>query len=205
MALILLLSRAYSSEGRSFARPGATKLLYFFEDFALDSDRRELRRGSELFSVEPQVFDLLQYLIRNRDRVVSKDDLISAVWHGRIVSEATLSSRINAARSALHDSGDEQRLIRTILRKGIRFVGAVREEGGTEATTAVDRPKRGIGLTRPSIDRRAAVRQHERRCGAGLLRRRDGRGHHHRSVATSNGCSSSRAIQASPTRAARSM
>ena len=141
MALILLLSRGYSSDRRSSARFGATKLQYVFEDFSLDCDRRELRRGSELLAVEPQVFDLLQYVIRNRDRVVSKDDLISAVWHGRIVSEATLSSRINAARSALHDSGDEQRLIRTIMRKGIRFVGAVREESGNEGTTAVDRPK----------------------------------------------------------------
>ena len=127
-------------------------MLYLFEDFSLDSDRRELRRGGELLSVEPQVFDLLQYLIRNRDRVVSKDDLMSAVWQGRIVSDATLSSRINAARSALHDSGEEQRLIRTILRKGIRFVGAVREEGGAEATVAMERPKPALGLPdRPSI------------------------------------------------------
>ncbi|TIP97337.1 MAG: transcriptional regulator, partial [Mesorhizobium sp.] len=59
---------------------------YHFEDFALDGDRRELRRGNELVSVEPQVFDLLQYLIRNRERVVSKDDLVDAVWQGRIIS-----------------------------------------------------------------------------------------------------------------------
>jgi TolB-like protein len=127
-------------------------LLYLFENFALDSDRCELRRGSELLSVEPQVFDLLQYLIRNRDRVVSKDDMVSAVWQGRIVSDATLSSRINAARSALHDTGEEQRLIRTMVRKGIRFVGAVREEGGSEATVAMERPMPGLGLPdRPSI------------------------------------------------------
>ena len=127
-------------------------MLYVFEDFSLDCDRRELRRGNELLSIEPQVFDLLQYLIRNRDRVVSKDDLISAVWHGRIVSEATLSSRINAARSALRDSGNEQRLIRTIIRRGIRFVGAVREDAGTKGTTAVDPPKAALGLPdRPSI------------------------------------------------------
>ena len=127
-------------------------MLYLFEDFVLDSDRRELRRGGELLSVEPQVFDLLQYLIRNRDRVVSKDDLMNAVWQGRIVSDATLSSRINAARSALHDNGEEQRLIRTILRKGIRFVGAVREEDGAEAMVAVEQPKPGLGLPdRPSI------------------------------------------------------
>ena len=96
---------------------------YLFEDFALDGDRRELRRGNDLISIEPQVFDLLQYLIRNRERVVSRDDLIDAVWQGRIVSDATLASRINAARNALHDSGEEQRLIRTILRRGLRFVG----------------------------------------------------------------------------------
>ena len=100
---------------------------YLFEDFALDGQRRELRRGGDLVGVEPQVFDLLQYIIRNRDRVVSKDDLIEAVWQGRIVSDATLSSRINAARTALGDNGEDQRLIRTVLRKGIRFVGDVRE------------------------------------------------------------------------------
>jgi TolB-like protein len=83
------------------------------------------------------VFDLLQYLVRNRDRVVSKDDLIAAVWQGRIVSEATLGSRINAVRAALRDNGEQQRLIRTILRKGVRFVGAVREQSaaGVPATT----------------------------------------------------------------------
>ena len=102
---------------------------YLFEDFALDGDRRELRRGDDLISVEPQVFDLLQSLVRNRDRVVSKDDLVDAVWQGRIVSDATLASRVNALRSALRDSGEEQRLVRTILRRGFRFVGAVREEG----------------------------------------------------------------------------
>jgi len=103
-------------------------LLYFFEGFALDGERRELRRGSALVAVEPQVFDLLEYLIRNRERVVSKDDLIAAVWGGRIVSDVTLDSRVNAARRAIQDSGKEQRLIKTLPRKGIRFVGTVREE-----------------------------------------------------------------------------
>ncbi len=79
-------------------------------------------------AVEPQVFDLLVYLLENRDRVVSKDDLIASVWGGRIVSESTLTSRINAARKAVGDSGGEQRLIRTIPRKGLRFVGEVRIE-----------------------------------------------------------------------------
>ncbi len=99
---------------------------FLFGDHALDSDRRELRRGSQPIAVEPQVFDLLVCLVENRDRVVSKDDLIASVWGGRIVSDSTLTSRINAARRALGDSGDEQKLIRTIARKGLRFVGAVR-------------------------------------------------------------------------------
>ena len=107
-----------------------------FENQILDSDRRELRRGSELVSLEPQVFDLLLYLIQNRDRVVSKDDLIASVWGGRIVSDSTLDSRINATRKALGDSGDEQRLIRTVARKGVRFVCAVDEATKNETSTS---------------------------------------------------------------------
>lgn len=102
-------------------------MLFLFENFVLDAGRRELRRKGVLVPVEPQVFDLLVYLVRNRDRVVSKDDLIASVWNGRIVSDSTLSTRINAARRALGDSGEEQRLIRTAARKGLRFVGAARE------------------------------------------------------------------------------
>jgi len=109
-----------------------------FCDHTLDPDRRELRRGSEPIAVEPQVFDLLIHLIRNRDRVVSKDDLIASVWDGRIVSESTLTSRINAARKAIGDSGEEQKLIRTIARRGFRFVGEVRMQSncGEPADTA---------------------------------------------------------------------
>ena len=80
----------------------------------LDLDRRELRLGSNPVHVEPQVFDLLAHLIAKRDRVVSRDEILDAVWHGRIVSDATLSSRINAARQAIGDSGKTQTLIRTI-------------------------------------------------------------------------------------------
>src|SRR5712691_7195713 len=100
---------------------------YLFGDYALDADRRELWRGSELVPVEPQVFDLLLHLIRNRDHVVSKDDLLAAVWNGRIVSESTLGNRINAARRAIGDSGEQQKFIRTVPRRGIRFVDGVRE------------------------------------------------------------------------------
>jgi len=94
-------------------------LRYLFEDYALDVDRRELRRGEALVALEPQVFDLLAYLVRNRERVVSKNDLLAAIWHGRIVSESAMTTRINAARHAVADSGAEQRLIKTLHRKGI--------------------------------------------------------------------------------------
>ena len=100
---------------------------YLFEEYTFDTDRRELRRGVKVLSITPQVFDLLDYLIRNRERVVSKDDLISAVWNGRIVSDAALTTRLNAARAAIGDSGDKQRLVKTLPRKGFRFVGAVHE------------------------------------------------------------------------------
>jgi DNA-binding winged helix-turn-helix (wHTH) protein len=100
---------------------------FVFEDYVLDPDRRELTRGSEAISIGPQVFDLLLYLVQNREHVVSKDELLDGVWDGRIVSESTLTSHINAARRAVGDSGQEQRLIRTIARKGFRFVGEVRE------------------------------------------------------------------------------
>ncbi|MGH9811205.1 MAG: winged helix-turn-helix domain-containing protein, partial [Terriglobia bacterium] len=99
-----------------------------FADHVLDTERRELRRGGALISLEPQVFDVLVFLIANRDRVVSRDDLIASVWNGRIVSESTLTSRINAARKAVGDSGEQQSLIRTIPRKGFRFVGALDDQ-----------------------------------------------------------------------------
>ncbi len=111
-------------------------MLFLFSDHGLDTDRRELRRGTVAIAVEPQVFDLLVYLVENRERVVSKDDLIASVWGGRIVSDSTLTSRINAARRAVRDSGALQKLIRTIPRKGFRFVGSVRTDanGAAHAT-----------------------------------------------------------------------
>jgi TolB-like protein len=107
------------------ATPGRVEVQFLFEDHILDVDRRELRRGSQQIPVGPQVFDLLVYLVQNRERVVTKDDLLDAVWSGRFVSESNLTTRINAARKAIRDSGEEQRLIRTVPRKGFRFVGAV--------------------------------------------------------------------------------
>jgi TolB-like protein/tetratricopeptide (TPR) repeat protein len=120
---------------------------YVFEDFVLDADCRELLCGTERIAVEPQVFDLLHYLIRNRDHVVSKDDLIASVWSGRAVSDSALSTRLNAARLALGDNGEEQRLIRTLPRKGLRFVATVREEPGASGRGS---PASGL-LDRASI------------------------------------------------------
>lgn len=99
---------------------------YLFEDYALDTDRRELHRGASIVPVAPQVFDLLEYLIRNRERVVSKDELVGAVWNGRIVSDAAITTRLNVVRAAVGDTGEKQRLIKTVPRKGVRFLGAVR-------------------------------------------------------------------------------
>jgi TolB-like protein len=113
-------------------------LRYLFEEFAFDTDRRELHRGADVVSVAPQVFDLLDYLIRNRERVVSKDDLISAIWNGRSVSEAALTTRLNIARSVIGDTGFEQRLIKTLPRRGFRFVGPVREVQEPGCTAVID-------------------------------------------------------------------
>jgi TolB-like protein len=109
-------------------------MLYLFEAYALDNDRRELVKADRPIAVQPQVFDLLAFLIANRDRVVTKDELIEAIWDGRVVSESTLTSRINAARSAIGGSGGEQRLIRTASRNGFRFIGAVRETASIGAS-----------------------------------------------------------------------
>src|SRR5215210_5511995 len=122
---------------------GTRDVLFSFADRTLDVERRELRHGSKPVAVEPQVFDLLIYLIGNRDRVVSKDDLIASIWGGRIVSESALTSRINAARKAVGDSGEHQRLIRTISRKGIRFVAEVSE--------SADSPAKVVTSDRPSL------------------------------------------------------
>jgi TolB-like protein len=131
-------------------------LRYLFEEYAFDTDRRELHRGADVVSVAPQVFDLLDYLIRNRERVVSKDDLINAIWNGRIVSDAALTTRLNAARNAIGDSGDEQRLIKTLPRKGFRFVATVREAqepaGAATAGKPIEPPRPALTLPdKPSI------------------------------------------------------
>ncbi|MGY4263768.1 TolB-like protein [Bradyrhizobium sp. USDA 4519] len=130
------------------------RLRYLFEDYSLDTDKRELHRGADAVSVTPQAFDLLVHLIANRDRVVSKDDLISAIWSGRIITDAALATRINSARVAIGDTGEEQRLIRTLSRKGFRFVASVREiskpDGASTASSAPSVPAAEVS-DRPSI------------------------------------------------------
>lgn len=114
-------------------------MLFQFENFTLDVARRELRADGVEVPVEPQVFDLLGLLIRRRDEVVSRDELIERIWKGRVISESAMASRINAARVAVGDNGTDQRLIKTIARKGIRFVGEVREQGS--ATRDAPQPR----------------------------------------------------------------
>ncbi|WP_429211688.1 winged helix-turn-helix domain-containing tetratricopeptide repeat protein [Metapseudomonas resinovorans] len=115
---------------------------FAFGDYVLDQERRELTRRGQVVAVGPQVFDLLLQLVRSRDRVVSKDDLLEAVWGGRIVSESTITSHINAVRKAIGDTGEEQRLVRTVARKGYRFVGEIRASE-TGETRQPDRPGGG--------------------------------------------------------------
>jgi DNA-binding winged helix-turn-helix (wHTH) protein len=141
---------------QSEATQGNGSLRYLFEEYAFDTNRRELHRGADVVSVAPQVFDLLDYLIRNRERVVSKEDLINAIWNGRIVSDAALTTRLNAARSVIGDTGEEQRFIKTLPRKGFRFVGPVLEAQGpagpATADNAIEPPRPALTLPdKPSI------------------------------------------------------
>src|SRR6516225_8501199 len=150
------------SRGRGKAKPtlSGQKLIFAFDNYVLDTERRELREGHTLVSVQPQVFDLLEYLIRNRGRVISRDDLLDAIWAGRIVSESTLATRINAARSAIGDDGESQRFIRTLPRKGIRFVGEVREveeEEQPRARRAAASPSGAVATVAPRVE---AERRH---------------------------------------------
>jgi TolB-like protein len=126
------------------AQKGKGSLRYLFEDSVLDIGRRELHRDGKVVAVAPQVFDLLKYLIRNREHVVSKDDLIAAIWDGRIVSDAALTTRLNVARGAIGDSGEEQRLIKTLPRKGFRFVGTVREVPAQAIDAVIENPLEAV-------------------------------------------------------------
>jgi TolB-like protein len=142
----------YSHALSASSPPVRKALLYRFESYELDVAKRELRRGGHLVALAPQVFDLLLFFIENRERVVSKDDLIAGVWNGRIVSDSALTTRTNAVRSALEDSGSQQRLIRTFPRKGLRFMGAVQvsqEDGANQSAERAPTATEGPALSLP--------------------------------------------------------
>jgi len=112
-------------------------LIFVFGDCELDLDRFELRRAGRPRPVEPQVFDLLAVLIRERHRVVPKEELLDTVWGNRFVSESALTSRVKAARQAIGDDGRSQGLIRTAHRRGYQFTASVREAAQPEPGVAV--------------------------------------------------------------------
>ena len=117
---------------------------YRFAEFEIDLSQQELRRLGESVHIEPQVFDLIVHLVRNHDRIVSKDELIETIWNGRIISEAALSSRINGARRALGDNGTDQFFIRTLHKRGFRFVGDVQAVTAPDADAARLAPDDGV-------------------------------------------------------------
>ena len=113
-------------------------MTFVFGDCEVHCERRELFRTGTRVHVEPQVFDLLVHLVRHHERVVSKAELIDSVWQGRSISDDALTSRVSDARRAIGDNGAEQRLIRTVPRRGFRFVGPVMEaSSASPASTPV--------------------------------------------------------------------
>lgn len=132
-----------------------------FANFEVDQLARELLKGGEPVAVEPKVFDLLVMLISNRDRVVTRDELIDRLWDGRIVSDAALDTCIKAARRAIGDDGKSQHLIRTLPRRGFRFVGEVVERPDRlKAEAMAGQPFEQLQLPSP-FDRQAATRLHK--------------------------------------------
>jgi TolB-like protein len=144
---------AWRAPGQAILRP----MRFRFGPFELDVAQAELRADGVVRPLEPQVFSLLVLLVANRERLVSRDEIIEKVWDGRIVSDSAISSRIKAARRALDDDGRDQRYIRTLHRQGFRFVAdvqavtdspaEVREPGATAARS----PAPELTASRPSI------------------------------------------------------
>ena len=126
-------------------------MIFRFGSFRLDTRLFELRRDDTPVPIEPQVFDLLRLLIENRDEIVSKDEIIDTVWNGRIVSEATLSSRMNAARRAVGDDGNRQDVIRTLPRRGFRFVQPVEVEDNGAASGHVSENDAPLEIADPEM------------------------------------------------------
>ena len=142
---------------------------YLFADCELDDRRYELRRDGETRHLEPQVFEVLAYLVRHRDRVVPKTELLDEVWGSRFVTDSALTSRVKAARRAVGDSGREQRLIRTVHGRGYQFLAPVQEQAHEPAAA----PGRG-GADRAGGRAGAAGRAvRPRRVGAAAGRVRD--------------------------------
>lgn len=129
-------------------------MIYRFGNFSLDPDRLELRSGEELVTVEPQVLALLTYLVQNREKVVSKDEIFENIWQGRIVSDGTLNSRINFVRRAVGDSGSDQAVIKTFPRRGFRFVADVDEGDGVTEPSSLAVSMHGVA---DAIFRRPAI------------------------------------------------
>jgi DNA-binding winged helix-turn-helix (wHTH) protein/tetratricopeptide (TPR) repeat protein len=100
-------------------------MIFRFEECELDLPRYELRRAGEVLRLEPQVFEVLRYLLANRERLVTKEELLDAVWGHRFVTPATLNSRLKTLRRAIGDDGKRQRLVRTVHGRGFRVVAAV--------------------------------------------------------------------------------
>lgn len=122
---------------------GQIGLIYAFSGFHLDTSGQELTADGEGIPLQPQVFDLLVFLVEHRDRVVTKDEIIDAIWAGRAISDGTLNARINAARRAVGDTGEAQDVIRTYPRKGFRFVGDVAETAPETEPAPSQRPSTG--------------------------------------------------------------
>ena len=113
---------------RGFSWGPNSALIYRFEDFHFDTDLRELTCAGEPRALEPQVMALLELLIANAERVISKDEIVEQIWNGRIVSDGSINSRVKLLRKALDDDGKQQRLIKTVHGQGFRFVGTARAE-----------------------------------------------------------------------------
>jgi DNA-binding winged helix-turn-helix (wHTH) protein len=130
-----------------------TTMIYSFGDYRIDTVRFEIARRGQVLAVEPQVLDLLIVLIEGRDKVISRDELFARIWKGRIVSDATLSSRIKTARQVIGDNGGRQDLIKTIHGRGFRFVGNV--VVGPEPETVPQERRPAFRRTEPAIERPA--------------------------------------------------
>ena len=129
---------------------------YQFDEFSLDTERLELFKSGKPLHCEPQVIQLLVLLVNNHDHTVSKEEINQVIWHGRIVSEAALSSRIKMLRQLLGDDGHTQRFIRTVHKRGFRFVAALAPDVNTEPKTPLTTSPALPG-TKPSLANKPAV------------------------------------------------